>query len=106
MSPLSQKKTGHAATDTPAEQPNTNHQTDPEDLLDAALEDTFPASDPIAEQPAPGQPLSDEEQAQEDMLDCAVELTFPASDPIAVEASPSRVELTPEDIAAKEEEQR
>jgi len=105
---LPKKPTGHTATDKHSAHPGAGHPTpsDPEDLLDDALEHTFPASDPIAERPAPDQPLDPEEQAQEDLLDCAVELTFPASDPIAVEATPSRGELTPEDIAAKEEKPR
>ena len=54
-----------------------------EDLLDEALEETFPASDPIAVHI--GQPPFDE------ALDEALDETFPASDPVAirVESEPS-----------------
>lgn len=64
-----------------------------EDLLDEAVEDTFPASDPIAELPHShstehhSTAQSDEE---EELLDDAIEMTFPASDPIAI---PSTEEL-------------
>ena len=51
--------------------------------LDQAVENTFPASDPVAELPAsaPSARIVDSEDA---MLDKAIEMTFPASDPIAV----------------------
>jgi hypothetical protein len=62
-----------------------------ERLLDKALEDTFPASDPITEPVK----CSEEEEVrlraekkvmlhEECLLDEALELTFPASDPIAI----------------------
>jgi hypothetical protein len=56
-----------------------------ERLLDEALEETFPASDPIAAHLA--EESSDalvEQQHVERELDIALELTFPASDPIAI----------------------
>ena len=54
-----------------------------EALLDKAVENTFPASDPIAEVPAKASSTKviDSEDAE---LDKAIEMTFPASDPIAV----------------------
>lgn len=58
-----------------------------EALLDEAVDQTFPASDPIAELPA----RADQshlvcEDEEEELLDEAIELTFPASDPIAIAA--------------------
>jgi hypothetical protein len=63
-----------------------------EEVLDEALESTFPASDPIAEAapkctPEQLEVLEVEEEItehEEFLLDEALELTFPASDPIAV----------------------
>jgi hypothetical protein len=63
-----------------------------EELLDTALESTFPASDPIAETEAKTTPeqqaiLEVEEEIvahEEFLLDEALEMTFPASDPIAI----------------------
>ena len=54
-----------------------------EALLDAAIEHTFPASDPVAELPAVASSAKviDSEDQQ---LDKAIEMTFPASDPVAV----------------------
>lgn len=54
-----------------------------EALLDAAVEDTFPASDPVAELPAVASSTKviDSEDRR---LDEAIEATFPASDPVAV----------------------
>jgi hypothetical protein len=53
-----------------------------EKLLDNAVEDTFPASDPVAEMPAQtaSTKVIDSEDAQ---LDKAIEASFPASDPVA-----------------------
>lgn len=63
-----------------------------EELLDDALESTFPASDPVAEKPEKATadenalPRIEEEieEHEEYLLDEALEMTFPASDPIAV----------------------
>ncbi len=53
-----------------------------EALLDSAVEDTFPASDPVAEMPTAtaSTKVIDSEDVQ---LDQAIEATFPASDPVA-----------------------
>lgn len=55
-------------------------------LLDEAIEQSFPASDPTAELPASAVPEKMTQPSDEDemLLDDAIELTFPASDPIAV----------------------
>jgi hypothetical protein len=50
-----------------------------EDLLDHALDESFPASDP----PAPDVADSKAEQQQEEALDDALDDSFPASDPPA-----------------------
>lgn len=60
-----------------------------EALLDEAVDQSFPASDPVAELPStPGNQQhcagNDEE---EESLDNAIEMTFPASDPIAIPSS-------------------
>lgn len=54
-----------------------------EHLLDDALDQTFPASDPFVEHSSSYQP-SEQEMQEETLLDNALELTFPASDPIAI----------------------
>jgi len=60
-----------------------------EQLLDQAVEQTFPASDPIAgvglfTESAVAKQTIPSEDKDESLLDGAIELTFPASDPIAV----------------------
>lgn len=71
-----------------------------EALLDEAVEETFPASDPVAGPPslsaAEEACMPKEEDGEEGLLDEAVELTFPASDPIAV-SSITRIEQAPQD---------
>ena len=58
-----------------------------EALLDEAVDQTFPASDPVAELPThAGHPHLVCEDEEEELLDEAIELTFPASDPIAIAA--------------------
>lgn len=54
--------------------------------LDEALEETFPASDPIP--PDAGKALHPQppQDKREDMLDEALDDTFPASDPVALNA--------------------
>ncbi len=55
-----------------------------ERLMDKALEDTFPASDPPGKLPVEAaHEASDEDRHDESLLDEALEETFPASDPIA-----------------------
>ena len=51
-----------------------------EELLDEALEETFPASDPIA--------VHVTLPAIDDALDEALDETFPASDPVAIRVEP------------------
>lgn len=66
-----------------------NPQEREEALLDEAVEDTFPASDPIAEMPATHHSEHDMtgHDEEEESLDHAIEMTFPASDPIAIASS-------------------
>jgi hypothetical protein len=73
--------------------PSVNGETAHEEsLLDEALEETFPASDPVELQAEPkrashkeaGQTQEDAAEHEERLLDEALEETFPASDPIAV----------------------
>ncbi len=66
-----------------------------ERVLDRALEDTFPASDPVAETPNTEQ-LTAKEKVKETLLDDALELTFPASDPTAVASSYERIKAVPD----------
>ena len=76
-----------------------------EKMLDRALKNTFPASDPVAELPVNDEP-SDKEKAEERLLDDAVEMTFPASDPVSVDAnSITRIEKAPEKVDASEDHQ-
>lgn len=81
------------------------HEAEGEKALDHALKETFPASDPIAEQ-QPREQVSEKEQAEESLIDSAVEMTFPASDPISVDPnSITRIEKAPEPINAHEDHQ-
>jgi len=50
--------------------------------LDEALQETFPASDPIA--------VAADRESVESGLDEAVEDTFPASDPVAIDPAPAK----------------
>ncbi len=76
-----QPRPGHAARD---------HE---EALLDEAVDESFPASDPIADLPAAHLdcPSSPGDDAKEDLLDDAIAMTFPASDPVAI---PNEAELS------------
>lgn len=51
--------------------------------LDTAVEDSFPASDPVAEVAVTALSLKITD-AEDELLDEAIEMTFPASDPISV----------------------
>lgn len=83
--------------------------------LDNALENTFPASDPVAEaQPgkSKGNKLESDSEADaaiseegEELLDDAVSMTFPASDPISVQSSITRIEKAPDMPSAREDHQ-
>jgi hypothetical protein len=76
-----------------------------EKMLDHALKATFPASDPLAEQPVPEKP-NEKRQAEECLLDDAVEMTFPASDPISVDPSSiTRIEKAPDKPDASQDHQ-
>lgn len=81
----------------PAENPRAVPKSHDEKLLDTALKQTFPASDPVAEMPC-DTPVPQEEQAKESLLDTAIEMTFPASDPISVQASITRIEKAPDTV--------
>jgi hypothetical protein len=81
----------------PAENARPVPQSHDEKLLDTALKQTFPASDPVAELPC-DTPVPQEEQAKECLLDTAIEMTFPASDPISVQASITRIEKAPDTV--------
>lgn len=60
-----------------------------EALLDEAGEQSFPASDPIAELAGAegGEQYGAGTDEEEESLDHAIEMTFPASDPIAIPTS-------------------
>jgi hypothetical protein len=75
-----------------------------DELLDTALEQTFPASDPISDLVA-DKPPDPKEIAKETLLDEANEMTFPASDPISVASSITRIEKPPEIAPAKADHQ-
>lgn len=65
-----------------------------EELLDDALNATFPASDPVAELPTPQ--LTGKEVMDETLLDDALEFTFPASDPLSISSGYSHIKSLPE----------
>lgn len=74
-------------------------KTHDEQLLDDALRDTFPASDPVAEPPQQ-EDVSARRKAKEALLDEGIEMTFPASDPVSVASSITRIEKAPEHVNA------
>jgi hypothetical protein len=71
------RRSGRTSTiGTSAEPGHANLKEDAQERgLDEALDDTFPASDPIAVTPGPG---------PDRKIDRALKDTFPASDPIAI----------------------
>lgn len=75
-----------------------------EALLDHALMETFPASDPIAETPRLVE-TSPERKAKQALLDEGLEMTFPASDPVSVSSSITRIEKAPDPANARLEHQ-
>lgn len=68
-----------------------SQQDHDEALLDEAIEESFPASDPITELPekhgSSRQAAQKKHDEEEESLDDAIEMTFPASDPIAIPSS-------------------
>jgi hypothetical protein len=88
----------------PAENPRTTPKSHDEKLLDSALKQTFPASDPVAEMPC-DTPMPTEEKAKESLLDNAIEMSFPASDPISVQSSITRIERAPDAVDAHADHQ-
>ena len=83
----------------PAEAQKLTRESHEEYLLDKALAQTFPASDPVAEMPT--ETVSSEEaQAKETLLDIGIEMTFPASDPVSVSSSITRIEHSPDAVDA------
>jgi hypothetical protein len=77
----------------------TSAESHEEHLLDKALAQTFPASDPVAEIPVE-EAVPESEQAKENLLDVAIEMTFPASDPISVSSGITRIEHSPDSADA------
>jgi hypothetical protein len=70
---------------TPASEPSADAVRHEEALLDAALTQTFPASDPPPQLPVISLESAElVDDAQEHRLDAAVAMSFPASDPIAI----------------------
>lgn len=88
----------------PAGAPRPIPETHEERLLDSALQQTFPASDPVAEMPEETEQPA-EEKARESLLDVAIEMTFPASDPISVSSGITRIEKAPESVSAHTDHQ-
>ncbi|RJG04099.1 hypothetical protein D3878_22995 [Noviherbaspirillum sedimenti] len=68
---------------------SANRQEHDEALLDEAVDETFPASDPVAELPTVhgSHQYAAGNDEGEQSLDHAIEMTFPASDPIAIPSS-------------------
>lgn len=89
ISQQSSKRLPSSQGDTPRHTLNQEVAEDmhEEFLLDEAIRESFPASDPV-EQPADfmEEKMSACEAAEDVMLDSAIEMTFPASDPIAVDS--------------------
>lgn len=90
------KTASHAAPVTQVKPPKSaDAALHGEQVLDDALEDTFPASDPVAELPTPPN-LTKKEKVKETLLDDALEFTFPASDPLSISSSYSRIKSAPD----------
>lgn len=84
-------------TSTHTPKPAVSHE---EHLLDKALSQTFPASDPVAEMPVETA-VSEEALARETLLDIGIEMTFPASDPVSVTSGITRIEHVPDSANAR-----
>lgn len=96
------------ASDNTKKRGTDSHQ---ESLLDSALDDSFPASDPVAAvAPVPlateksGQ-KSVQQTAKEELLDVGIEMTFPASDPVSVSSGITRIERSPDSVDAHDDHQ-
>ena len=79
-----------------------------ESLLDSALDDTFPASDPVENvpaKPAKSGQKSVQQTAKEELLDVGIEMTFPASDPVSVSSGITRIERSPDSVDAHDDHQ-
>ena len=79
-----------------------------EKLLDSALDDTFPASDPVAEVPSTTEKSAQksvQQTAKEELLDAGIEMSFPASDPVSVSSGITRIERSPESVDANQDHQ-
>lgn len=77
------------ASSPKSEQATKQEQEHKEKVLDEAIEETFPASDPISPDSGKdpvGKKKAGQEDAQEEELDDALEDTFPASDPVSITA--------------------
>lgn len=85
----------------PAKNAKESHE---EHLLDKALAQTFPASDPVAEMPVETA-VPEAEQAKEDLLDDGIEMTFPASDPVSVSSGITRIKHSPDSADAHADHQ-
>jgi len=75
------------ASSSKSEKSTKQAQEHQEDILDEAIEETFPASDPISPDSGKdpvGKKKAGQEDAQEEELDDALEDTFPASDPVSI----------------------
>lgn len=101
-----------------AQPPHVHDDDQVEDILDHGLEDSFPASDAVAEvQPGSestgheADVAADAKQEEEidavgeELLDDAISLTFPASDPVSVNSSITRIEKAPELPSGHEDHQ-
>lgn len=82
-----------------------------EEVLDNALDDSFPASDPVAAvDPVPlatekSREKAVQQTAKEELLDAGIEMSFPASDPVSVSSGITRIERAPESVDAHDDHQ-
>lgn len=93
------------ASDNTKKRGSDEHQ---ESLLDNALDDTFPASDPVAEVPLATEKSGIkrvQQTAKEELLDVGIEMSFPASDPVSVSSGITRIERSPDSVDAQEDHQ-
>lgn len=94
-----------AASDSTKKRGTDKHE---EKMLDSALDDTFPASDPVAEVPLATEKSgqkSVQQAAKEELLDVGIEMSFPASDPVSVSSGITRIERSPDSVDAHDDHQ-